>query len=115
MMTESDAWGMMTGRFHQVMDFLHEALEHGMLRPSVLYKPRLCQEGNQFCFTLGEWPNGCCVGFGDTVEKAAADFDKNWVSEKLVRNQAHSVSRDKTSSGAVRVGEPGSLLVCAFA
>lgn len=45
-------------------------------------KPTLSKDGNQFCFLLGEAPNDCCVGFGDTVAKAMQDFCYNFFNYK---------------------------------
>lgn len=47
-------------------------------------KPKLSQDGNQYCYLLGELPNDCCVGYGDTVAKAAYDFVNNLWNNKTV-------------------------------
>ena len=46
-------------------------------------KPRFCKDGNQFCFILGEMPEGYLAGFGDTVHNAVLDFSKSFYTQKL--------------------------------
>ena len=48
-----------------------------MVRPSVLYRPELIQDGNAWLAMYGDLPTGC-VGTGDTPEAAMADFDAAW-------------------------------------
>ena len=45
-------------------------------------KPVLSKDGNMYCYLLGELPNDCCVGFGETVFKAAKDFYHNLHNQK---------------------------------
>ncbi len=47
-------------------------------RPSVLFKPALSVDGNQFCALYGENLQEGIAGFGDTANEAMRDFDKNW-------------------------------------
>jgi hypothetical protein len=49
-----------------------------MTRPSVLFKPSLTKDGNQWCFLLGPNLQDGVAGFGDTPEQAAAAFDAEW-------------------------------------
>ena len=47
-------------------------------RPSVLYRPSLYLDGSQWCALYGsDLQSGGC-GFGDSPEKAMADFDADW-------------------------------------
>lgn len=47
-------------------------------RPSVLYKPKLSKDGDQWCAMYGEnMQEGCC-GFGVSPAQAMRDFDLNW-------------------------------------
>lgn len=46
-------------------------------------KPKLTQDGNQWCYTYGELPKDCLQGFGDTVYNAMDDFVKNFYNEKV--------------------------------
>lgn len=48
--------------------------------PCFAFKPKLSIDGNQFCFLLGDDLQSGLAGFGDTPAKAAADFDKNFLS-----------------------------------
>lgn len=61
-----------------------QIIRNELIRPSVIYKPKLSLDGNQYCFMLGENPMEGCVGYGSTVEEAARDFDKNWHEYKLL-------------------------------
>ncbi len=46
-------------------------------RPSVLFRPKLFVDGNQWCALYGEDHSGV-AGFGDTPKDAMMDFDKQW-------------------------------------
>lgn len=48
------------------------------VRPSVLMKPRIFIDGNQWCALYGENLQDGVAGFGDSPELAFRDFDKNW-------------------------------------
>ena len=53
-------------------------VQEAMVRPSVLFRPSVYLDGNQWCALYG--PNiqeGVC-GFGDSPELAMSDFDKYW-------------------------------------
>lgn len=47
-------------------------------RPSVLYRPNLSRDGNQWCALYGDDIQVGVAGFGDSPSKAMYDFDKNW-------------------------------------
>jgi len=49
-------------------------------------KPEFSRDGNQFCFLLGELPNDCVIGFGDTAAEAMSDFCTNFWNEKAIGN-----------------------------
>lgn len=51
-----------------------------MRRPSVLYRPAISIDGNQWCALYGENLQDGIAGFGDTVADAMRDFDQAWVS-----------------------------------
>lgn len=51
-------------------------------RPSVLYRPAISLDGNQYCALYGEDLMAGCAGFGTTIEAAMRDFDKNWREQK---------------------------------
>jgi len=54
------------------------ALEKG--RPCILYKPRLSIDGNQWCASYGDMPEGV-QGFGSSPELAMLAFDAEWVAK----------------------------------
>lgn len=50
-------------------------------RPSVLFRPKLSRDGNQWCALYGDdLMEGVC-GFGDSPAGAMTDFDKNWTTQ----------------------------------
>lgn len=49
-----------------------------MQRPSVLYRPSLYPDGAQWCALYGQDLQNGVAGFGETPEKAMADFDAAW-------------------------------------
>jgi hypothetical protein len=54
----------------------------GFEKPSVRYRPALSVDGNMYCALYGSNLVDGVAGFGETAEKAMADFDKNWVHQK---------------------------------
>lgn len=46
--------------------------------PFTLYRPRLFIDGNQWCALYGENLQDGVAGFGDSPEKAVADFNRKW-------------------------------------
>ena len=59
---------------------LCEEIASSHLRPSVLFRPSLSVDGNQFCVLYGTDLQSGIAGFGDTPDKAMRDFDKSWVN-----------------------------------
>lgn len=53
-------------------------VEDHMTQPSVLYRPSLSIDGNQWCALYGADLQSGVAGFGDTPELAMIDFNKNW-------------------------------------
>lgn len=47
-------------------------------RPSVLYRPALSRDGDQYCALYGADLQEGCAGFGPTPEAAMRDFDTRW-------------------------------------
>lgn len=64
-------------------EFLNVAFE--MQRPSVLFKPELQKDGNQWCALLGKDLQVGVAGFGDTPYQAMGEFDKEW--EKSMKSE----------------------------
>ena len=57
-------------------------------RPSVLFRPTVAPDGDQWCALYGpDIMEGVC-GFGDTPEAAMRDFDENWAKERTPTAQA---------------------------
>ncbi len=54
------------------------------LAPSVLYKPTISVDGNQWCVLYGPDLQNGVAGFGDSPAKAMEDFDRNWYSSDLL-------------------------------
>jgi hypothetical protein len=73
-------------------EFVSAAQE--VMRPSVIFKPKLYQDGDQWCFLFGESLADGVAGFGETPAHAAKEFDKNWLTLKtnaaLVAQNAQS-------------------------
>lgn len=46
--------------------------------PSVLYRPKLSIDGDQWCALYGDNLQAGVAGFGDSPEKAMDDFNKAW-------------------------------------
>lgn len=52
-------------------------------RPFMLLRPSMMQDGNMWCALYGDNIQDGVAGFGETPEKAAEDFDKNWRTQTL--------------------------------
>lgn len=55
-------------------------------RPSVLMRPEVPLDGDMYCLLYGKDLMEGCAGFGETMEAAAMDFDKNWLHQKAPRH-----------------------------
>ncbi len=51
-------------------------------RPSVLYRPALSIDGNQWCALYGSNLQDGVAGFGDTPAAAMQAFDSAWLNDK---------------------------------
>ena len=58
-----------------------EAAGYDMSRPSVLFRPKLSMDGNQWCALYGDNLQDGCAGFGDSPDKAMLAFDAEWAKE----------------------------------
>lgn len=47
-------------------------------RPSVMFRPRVNIDGNQWCALYGENLQDGVAGFGDSPDAAMRDFDEQW-------------------------------------
>ena len=68
-------------------DFSHQAeiIKEDLLnivseqtRPSVLYRPSIQRDGNQWCALYGADLHDGVAGFGDSPAEAMAEFDNEW-------------------------------------
>ncbi len=57
------------------------AIRDEMTRPSVLYRPSIQLDGNQYCALLGTDLQVGVAGFGDTPKLAMEAFDKAWLQK----------------------------------
>jgi len=73
-----DAFG---GVDHQMRCVAHEyeAAGHEQRRPSVLFRPALFPDGDQWCALYGDDLQAGVAGFGDTPARAMDDFDTQWL------------------------------------
>ena len=68
------------GHLHQTAINLYQ-LALDMRRPSMMLKPRLSIDGNQWCALHGENLQDGVAGFGDSPELAYLDFDRAWCAK----------------------------------
>lgn len=59
-----------------------------MQAPSVLYRPKLSIDGDQWCALYGDnLQEGVC-GFGTSPNRAMQDFDRNWLKDLKPRKES---------------------------
>jgi len=75
-----DHWAMMGH------ESVAEAAAENM-RPSVLFKPTLSIDGNQWCALYGDNLQDGVAGFGDSPDDAMRDFDYNWLQKLSVKGK----------------------------
>ena len=54
-------------------------------RPSVIFRPRLSVDGNQWCALYGDNLQEGVAGFGDSPADVMWDFDSNWTTKLKAR------------------------------
>lgn len=69
---------IMKEMFVEVCGVVRDALT----APHVLYKPKLSQDGDQWCALFGENLAEGVAGFGYTPAEAMTAFDKEWTSQR---------------------------------
>lgn len=74
-----------------------------MERPSVLYRPALSIDGNQWCALYGENLQDGIAGFGDTAADAMRDFDQAW-NNWNARTRHEELRAEKAANGQFGVG-----------
>lgn len=58
-----------------------DKVRNEMIRPSVLYKPTISLDGNQYCALYGGDLMSGIAGFGESPEEAMRSFDKAWIEK----------------------------------
>lgn len=61
-----------------------DAIRNEHIRPSVLMRPSLTLDGNQWCCLYGDNLQDGVAGFGDTPAQATEAFDAAWVSAPML-------------------------------
>lgn len=72
-----EAFSMADYRMASIAD-VYAATAYEQQLPSVLFRPALSIDGNQWCALYGENLQEGVAGFGDTPALAMQDFDKQW-------------------------------------
>lgn len=67
--------------------------------PHTRMRPRIFPDGNMWCALYGENLQEGVAGFGETPEKACADFDKNWSSQRMVFKAAVADTGSEVENG----------------
>lgn len=74
------------GSAHQLMQsvaFEHQTAGYEQQRPSVLMRPAVKVDGDQWCALYGDNLQDGVAGFGDSPDAAMRDFDKAWTARLL--------------------------------
>ena len=61
-------------------------------RPFIQLRPRIFLDGNQWCALYGENIQDGVAGFGDSPEKAAWEFDRQWcksINDAEIKGESH--------------------------
>ena len=67
-----------------IIQSVHNALDLEQAKHIMqIMNPRLCKEGNQWCYIWGDVPELFIVGFGDTPIEAMFSFVHDFRSHKL--------------------------------
>ena len=56
-------------------------------RPSVIFRPALSIDGNQWCALYGDNLQDGVAGFGNSPSAAMHDFDRNWMTNLAARQE----------------------------
>lgn len=79
----------LAGRAHEAnlqAIYAAEDFERERSRPFMLLRPRMFPDGNMWCALYGDNLQEGVAGFGETPEKAAVDFDIQWLNAKVGPN-----------------------------
>ena len=61
--------------------------------PSVIWKPKLSIDGDQWCALFGDDLQSGVAGFGDSPQEAMLDFDKAWYRKLTPSNAGDHAPR----------------------
>ena len=81
---------------------LTDAVEETLLRrPSMIFKPRVFQDGDQWCALYGANIQEGVAGFGPTPEAACRDFDAHWLRGRHGRDHSEDLQGSARQNGDV--------------
>lgn len=88
-MTEQDSWSASNAIAHwaEMAQRCIASAAGQYERPSVLFRPKLFIDGNQWCALYGENLQDGVAGFGDSPDNAMWDFDRQWTTRLINKNQ----------------------------
>lgn len=88
-----------TNYIEHVENALHCAIAE-YKRPSVLWRPKIFIDGNQWCALYGNNLQDGVAGFGDSPAKAMWDFDRTWQ-----KNLTPNAESSRTYNGKLETRE----------
>jgi hypothetical protein len=77
--------GLLVDRIARCFDFscqisaMLQSIEYESVRPSVMMRPKISVDGNQWSALYGDNLQDGVTGFGDSPANAMQDFDNNWI------------------------------------
>lgn len=89
----------------QSITCMADTIQNQQTRPSVLMRPRIFIDGNQWCCLYGDNIQDGVAGFGDTPEAAACDFDTSWHNSKPPKLMFPSAAEVLASFPSIRRSE----------
>jgi hypothetical protein len=76
--TEEKYWSNRTNYEEIRHQIYSDELYCNLRKPSIIYKPNISKDGNQWCVLYGKDLHDGVCGFGDTPQEAMDNFDTNW-------------------------------------
>jgi hypothetical protein len=73
--------------YKAISDAVRSCLDE-MQRPSILLRPKIRIDGDQWCALYGEDLQDGVAGFGDSPDSAMRDFDKEWVKMLNIKRKS---------------------------
>ncbi len=53
-----------------------------LTRPSIIFRPKVFQDGNKFCCLYGDDLMQGIAAFGDSPDEACREFDRIWIKKQ---------------------------------